>query len=210
MPKGVYNHNRKILLSNLKKAIIINTGKKHSDLTKRKIASSVKESYNKVRGLRELRIKTFLEHTTPKKYQKMVQTRRKRGSYISTQEKKANQSIIMKELYNKFPEKHPNRRMANRKTLVSQEKLYNYLVKIYPDAVMEYKIPSTRRFADIGILSLKIDVEYDGQYWHNKEEDEKRDIEITKQGWKVIRFRKDILKKLESIDLNNKDIKLIL
>ena len=179
-------------------------GRKASKEWKKHISEGVTNSYVNNPKLRQLRGKTFLKYRTPELYAKMVATRRKNGSYIVSEEQKEKERIAMKKLFDEHPEKHPNARMANRKTLHSQTKLYKHVLTLYPDAMMEYRIPGTRRFADIAIPSLKLDIEYDCEYWHNKENDIKRDKEIRTAGWEVIRFDKSIFKKLEK-SLNNKE-----
>lgn len=94
-----------------------------------------------------------------------------------------------------------------------QMKLYQLLIKIFPDAEMEYKIGGRKnktgyrvRFADIAIPSLKIDFEYDGQYSHGNRSfsDEIRDEELINQGWRTIRITKDILHILEMNQYSSK------
>jgi len=71
-----------------------------------------------------------------------------------------------------------------------QIELYEQIIPFFSDAMLEYSIPNTTRFADIGIPSLKLDVEYDGKYWHqNEEEDKKRDKEIEDVGWTIVRIK---------------------
>ena len=107
-----------------------------------------------------------------------------------------------------------------------QRELFKILIQIFPDAELEYKIGGrikkkgyNARWADMGIPSLKIDFEYDG--WERKTmsfEDERRDEELSAQGWKTIRISKEKLsliknnfqmrkwhKKNNDIDLENKD-----
>ena len=76
-----------------------------------------------------------------------------------------------------------------------QIRLYEFLKKIYSDALLEEHIPNTRRIADILIPSLKLVIEYDGFYWHNgkEKEDNERDIEIRKVGYKVFHVKEDEL-----------------
>ena len=62
----------------------------------------------------------------------------------------------------------------------------------YPEAQGNFKIRITWkrycRWADVGLPSLKIDIEYDGQKFHrNKLKDYKRDMELKRLGWKTIR-----------------------
>jgi len=85
-----------------------------------------------------------------------------------------------------------------RNVSIPQYELYNKLKDVFPDAQLEYPIGGRkkkqgfrRRFADIGIPSLKIDFEYDG-YSHKYTEirDMNRDEELDAQGWKTIRINK--------------------
>ena len=50
------------------------------------------------------------------------------------------------------------------------------------------------RFLDVAIPSIRTDYEYDGEYWHqDKEKDKKRDFEINSEGWDVIHInQKDL------------------
>lgn len=102
-----------------------------------------------------------------------------------------------------------------------QRELFNILIKIFPDAELEYKIGGRVkkkgyhvRWADIGIPSLKLAFEYDG-WCHNfgeytSFEDEKRDKELSLQGWKIFRINKEILKIIKSNKTSNQKEFLIL
>jgi very-short-patch-repair endonuclease len=194
MPKGIYKHNILKCIENLRKATSINSGRKHSKEHNKAISNGVKKSYQNNPELRKLRVDMLKKSHTPETWKKMVETRRRNKSYIVSNEAKEKQRKSMQVLYEKYPEKHPNRRMANRKSLFSQTRLFNWIKKRCPEAIMEYRIEGTRRFADIAIPSKKIDIEFDGKRWHNKEEDDKRDSEIRRVGWNVIRFDSSIFK----------------
>jgi len=119
--------------------------------------------------------------------------------------------IKQKEFYKEYPDKHPNRIMAKAtmkgtKGYISipQKKMYSVIKNIYEDAELEYPIKLKKgvKFADVGIPSLKLDCEYDGEYWHQGHEldDKKRDIAVGKVGWDTIRFNKNNYKDcIESI-----------
>ena len=74
-----------------------------------------------------------------------------------------------------------------------QVKLYNLAKSIYSDAEINRPLElSNKKWCslDIAIPSLMIDIEYDGSYYHQDEEkDRKRQYEIEDKGWKVIRYR---------------------
>lgn len=115
------------------------------------------------------------------------------------------------EYYEKHPEKKIERRerlLLSRRNLGGnlskvQKNLYELVLKLFPDAVMEVRCLNYSM--DIMIPSLNIVIEYDGYYWHiGKEEyDKKRQIDIENCGFKVIRYkglyRKDILPTEEQI-----------
>lgn len=73
--------------------------------------------------------------------------------------------------------------------------LYGEILKIFPDAILEYSIPkanlSGNYFLDIAVIDKKLDFEFDGSYWHSlpgiPEQDLIRDQYLTSLGWKVFR-----------------------
>ena len=78
-----------------------------------------------------------------------------------------------------------------------QKELYLLIKQKYPEAELEYPIKTkySIRFADIAIPSMKLDIEYDGMFWHtSKELDDIRDQHLSEVGWKTIRFNKDNIK----------------
>jgi very-short-patch-repair endonuclease len=73
-----------------------------------------------------------------------------------------------------------------------QAQLYDIIKETFEDAEIEYPVKvDTGRYIwlDIAIPSKMINVEYDGLYWHNKEEDEKRDNFLRSRGWNVYRIQ---------------------
>lgn len=69
-----------------------------------------------------------------------------------------------------------------------QLELYKQIKQQYPTAILEY--PILDYCLDIAVPEEKLCFEYDGSYWHqDKEKDKKRDEILNKLGWKVIRFR---------------------
>lgn len=108
-------------------------------------------------------------------------------------------SDSMKKLYRAHPEKHPNRIIAakmkrlNRKYVSKgQLHLYYTIKDMFPEEhiVLEHPIKTkgSVRFADVAIPLYKLDWEYDGAYWHNKEKDAIRDAELKSLGWTTIRI----------------------
>lgn len=73
-----------------------------------------------------------------------------------------------------------------------QLQLYNIVKKYYANAELEYYIckgDGKYIWLDIAIPDKKINIEYDGLYWHNKELDKERDRFLQQQGWKVYRIQ---------------------
>ncbi len=65
-----------------------------------------------------------------------------------------------------------------------QLKLYEEVLKEYPTAVLEYPVQGF--CLDIAVPELKLGFEYDGEYWHqDKEKDKKRDEILNELGWKI-------------------------
>lgn len=77
-----------------------------------------------------------------------------------------------------------------------QIKLYGMIKELYPTAILNYPFIKTKNnktvqySLDIAIPEYKLDIEYDGSYWHKDRlvNDELRDQNIKNFGWRVIRF----------------------
>lgn len=94
----------------------------------------------------------------------------------------------------------------------SEQKLYDEMVKKYPDAVNSAKILvqwSKVKHAKVDILipSLNTIIEYDGAYWHSKKTKVQLDLDKTKAlldaGYKVIRVR---VLPLEFLKMNHENL----
>jgi very-short-patch-repair endonuclease len=79
-----------------------------------------------------------------------------------------------------------------------QAMLYNIVKNTFPQAEIEHEVKAYNNksiWLDIAIPDLKIDIEYDGIYWHTKNKntislsDESRDEFLHSNGWKVFRIR---------------------
>lgn len=127
-------------------------------------------------------------------------SRRLRGRTVSMNVR-AKISKIIKKLYEEgkvmgFRNKDVLRKVARAGKLGSkpQHELYEVVKREYPDAKYNYPVETKHsiRFLDIAIPSLKIDVEYDGEKWHqDREADELRDLELREIGWETIRVNKE-------------------
>ena len=96
-----------------------------------------------------------------------------------------------KEELKHHPERWLNAKLARLgKATKPQLQLFNIVRQKFPDAQLNYRIPNTRRFADIGIPSEKLDIEFDGEYWHkDKDADAIRDKEIVSARWAILHTR---------------------
>jgi very-short-patch-repair endonuclease len=132
-----------------------------------------------------------------------------------TQLEKSDEYRERKILFHRLhPEKHPNYILSkNRNNMKkSTEKImYNILLdlnlKFNTDFFFNYYIPSY--WLDFAIPSLKLDIETDGEHWHqDKEKDLLRTNYLNKLGWKVLRFTDKELK--NSLDVKNRLDEIIL
>ena len=128
-----------------------------------------------------------------------------------SQETKAHISRIKKEFFIQHPEKHINqlivknyKKQKNKKggyISRKQIEIYEILKEDFHDAQLNYPIKTKAGlyFADVGIPSLKLNLEYDSSYWHqDKVKDLKRDKNIKATGWNVIRIKEEQIKQLNS------------
>ena len=69
-----------------------------------------------------------------------------------------------------------------------QKKLYEMVKSLYSEVELEYEI--FNKSLDIALPKYKIDIEFDGAYWHDsrKDEDNKRDELLKSNGWHVLRY----------------------
>lgn len=103
-----------------------------------------------------------------------------------TKEKRKEHSERKKEFYKKYPEKHPNRKLANNKIKMSYpEKLAycfledNKIVFNHQERILDY-------YCDFFIKDKNLIIEIDGKYWHDKEKDKIRDEKIREEGFSII------------------------
>lgn len=150
---------------------------------------------------------------------------------LNTEEHRKNTSIRLKdktwvELYGKRKSRKMKKKLGEKskqrmlnggaayslsfikKTSKTQIELYNRIKDLYPTAIMNY--PCLNYSLDIVIPELKICIESDGSWWHqNKERDKKRQNDIEKEGWKVMRYEINILSQVPSKEKIFQDIKNI-
>jgi hypothetical protein len=97
------------------------------------------------------------------------------------------------------PDSHPSRLckgMGRNKMFASfpQMTLFEVAKNAFGEAELNYPVNTgkTVRYLDIAIITNKIDIEYDSEYWHKnrKNIDEQRDLELSALGWTVYRFTK--------------------
>ena len=78
-------------------------------------------------------------------------------------------------------------------TSQKQLDIYNMLIQLYGEDSCTLNYPYDRLNFDCLLIvnGIKIDVEYDGWYWHKdkQEEDKRRNYFLTKRGFKILRIR---------------------
>lgn len=75
-----------------------------------------------------------------------------------------------------------------------QKQLYEIIKKRYIDAELNYPFSTCSLDIFICIKNVKIDIEYDGWYWHqNKQSDLRRDKFLQSNGFKTLRIRSGCL-----------------
>jgi very-short-patch-repair endonuclease len=90
-----------------------------------------------------------------------------------------------------------------------QQKLFKMVKELYKDAKSNF--PFLNYNLDIIIPSLRLVIEYDGAYWHqNPDYDKKRQNEVESWDWKFIRYRGTMTSDpIPTIDQLKNDIELI-
>jgi len=99
-------------------------------------------------------------------------------------------------------------RMATKPVSKAEIALYELIHQYYPTAKSSQWICGHQ--ADIVISECKINIEYDGAYWHpmGNEKDKKRDEILRKAGWEIIRIRQKEEFSIKTIHelVNNREV----
>ena len=77
-------------------------------------------------------------------------------------------------------------------TSAQQKEIYKMLTNIFVDEDIQINYPYSRCSLDIALFidNKKIDIEYDGWYWHqDKKKDMARDEFLKSNGWKILRIK---------------------
>jgi hypothetical protein len=157
-----------------------------SDIIKSKIKETNLNRYGNENYLHSEEGKSKVEQTNLKKY-----------GY-----KNASKSPIIIEKRNKTFLKNDNVPTSSQ-----QIELYKMIQEQYSDAILNY--PCDRSIFDIALImseDIKIDIEYDGNFWHqDQQRDRRRDEYHKSKGWKILRIKSghklpDVGKLFEAID----------
>ena len=95
-----------------------------------------------------------------------------------------------KKFLKEHPDMHPNRLCAGKKSYW-QKTLYENLVN--KNANLKYEQIYDGYWMDIVEPNKKINIEYDGIYWHNIDNDINRDNALKNLGWKILRISSEEL-----------------
>ncbi len=194
IPKYISGHNSKVKLSGCAKL------SKYENFSKGKNNPMFGKMHpNKGKKIPKISEKLKGKKQTKEHIEKRQESRK---GWKHTEEAKKQQSKFIRKYFREHPEKHPNRNMN--KISIPQRKLYDYLKQYYfVNIELEYPIKGKFQtyYLDIAIPSLKVNFEYDGEYWHRetKYSDEARDNELNKLGWLVIRINKNNVSQIDFI-----------
>lgn len=79
---------------------------------------------------------------------------------------------------------------GSQKCSSQQFMVYEMLKTLFPFSEIELNYPFSTLSLDIAIIDAKIAIEYDGSYWHqDSQKDRRRDEFVKSQGWKVLRIK---------------------
>lgn len=164
-----------------------------SSEVKEKIKKTILEKYGvKYSGMSENN-KTKRKQTCLEKYGV--------SSYLQTEECKEKVKEHWRELYGvdyafQSPEfiEHVNKKMIENggtvKTSSQQLEVFNMLQSKDYNVVLNYPVKSFSLDVALFINDIKIDIEYDGWYWHqDKQKDRARDEVLKTLGWKIFRIK---------------------
>lgn len=166
------------------------SGKSYRDLQKEFGISHATLIKAKIRG--DFKPLSFIESN-------LRRGRLKPNRKMTDEERKAVSTRII-ELFKRRPELHPNCKVANnRQVMTYPERLaYDWLKSNNIDFIHNAKIG--KYFVDF--LIGKTAIEIDGERWHSKDSDNKRDSEINSFGVTVLRIKaKDIIKDKDNLIL---------
>ena len=182
-------------------------GKTHTQEVKKKLSKFWKGKLigNKNPFYGRKHTKKFKEHLSRLRIEKGLAKGEKNPMFGKNHKKstKLRISQIVRNFYYNHPEEHPIYIMAKnyKKQKIKkggyiskgQITIYNLIKNnFYKSAKLNYPIKGNNRvyYGDIVIPSKKLNIEYDGTYWHRnrKNLDKIRDEDIINHGWKVIRI----------------------
>jgi transposase len=107
--------------------------------------------------------------------------------------KRSNEQDIIKQLYKNGSDRAKEVAIRNctAKSSKIEETFKEIILQYFPTAKGSYPVMGSHGFSwliDVALPDQQIAFEYDGVCWHNEERDRKRDSDLAKQGWQVIRF----------------------
>lgn len=172
----------------------------------------IQQAYNSGLTWKEIENKFGCKHQT-------ISAAVKRGDFVSRSKSDANKLAVKrgrtkhkecwtkelrqkiskqkKELYQNFPEKHPNRRCAGIKMSYPEKLVYDYLLSINLDFMHNPKIGKCYPDFVIGRLIIEVD----GARWHkDKEKEEKRDEYLRSFDYEIVHIpAKNVIKHLKKL-----------
>lgn len=204
-----------------------------SDDIKKILQSNTLEKYGVLSTTQLLKTKEKIENTCLKKYG--VKYPITLTDNLACHSKKSREKAVqtMRERYGGVGfELKPNRDKA-RETLLNsgniltssqQKETYKMIKQLYPNAdecVLNKPLSTLALDISLKIKDTQIDIELDGEYWHqNLQKDRRRDEVVKKFGYKILRIRfnhlvidieklKEAIQELLNNDILYKEIKLL-
>jgi|688.fasta_scaffold583222_1 very-short-patch-repair endonuclease len=131
--------------------------------------------------------------------------------------KRNKEENIVKQLYKNGSDRAKEVAVRNctAKSSKIEETFKDIILQYFPTAKGNHPVMGSHGFSwliDVALPEQQIAFEYDGICWHNEERDRKRDLDLVKQGWRVVRFpygptpkrevlEQDFLKKARELNL---------
>lgn len=118
--------------------------------------------------------------------------------YVQSEKGRQEQSERKKRLYEEFPEKHPNRKLAGNRNKMTYPERIVFDALTERNILFEHNKKIGKYYPDFLIKDVIIEI--DGERWHNSEKDTERDKKLNQMGYTVKRFpvgiKKDLVKRV--------------
>jgi very-short-patch-repair endonuclease len=104
-----------------------------------------------------------------------------------TEERRKKKSEWRKRLHKETPDAHPNRKLAGNKNKMSYPERVAFEYLQSKGVEFEHNKRIGKYWVDFCIGNVVIEI--DGEYWHDEEKDNLRDVELNEEGYTVYRIK---------------------